>query len=108
MQPHSSRVFCRGNHNTIFHYADFNGYAVDKPGLREPISTEVNGAAFNEGVKLAVGEVGYGSWGEGVAMGQPPMSDFSLSLAAKSDGVWTTDSLIPVHLLMTRWPPLRG
>lgn len=39
-------------------------------------------------------------------MGQPPISDFSLSLAAKSDGVRTTDSSIPEHLSMPRWPTI--
>ena len=42
----------------------------------------------------------------GVAMGQPPMSDFSLSLVAKSDGVRTTYSSIPVHLSTPRWPTI--
>ena len=55
----------RGDHDAIFHYADFYGHAVDKSGLGEPFSAKVDGAAFNEGVELAVGEIGYGSCGEG-------------------------------------------
>lgn len=54
-----------GDHDAIFHHADFNGHAVDKSGLREPFSTKVDGAAFNEGVKLAVGEIRYDSLSEG-------------------------------------------
>lgn len=41
-----------------------------------------------------------------VAMGQPPISDFYLSLAAKSDGVRTTDSSIPADLSTPRWPAI--
>ena len=70
----------RGDHDAIFHYADFDGHAVDKSGLGEPFSAEVDGAAFYEGVELAVGEVWYGSCVEGVSPSwQPPINDiFSL------------------------------
>lgn len=42
----------------------------------------------------------------GVAMGQPPISDFSFSLVAKSDGVRTTDSSIQGNLSTPRWPTI--